>query len=93
MNILCTSSGPGSASLAASWSATHSLTTVHVWGDTTDYMYTNFCSVAPIGGNYPSAMVINLETMELTYLELSGVASTESAIQAIIDGADECADI
>jgi hypothetical protein len=66
---------------------------VHVWGDTTDYMYNNFCGVAPISGNYPSAMVINLETMELSYLQLSGVESTVSTIGEIIAGADECADL
>jgi len=64
-----------------------------VWGDTEDYMYYNFCSVAPISSSYPSNMVINLETMELTYLELGSVTATASAVQAIIDSADECAEI
>lgn len=56
-------------------------------------MFNNFCGPDPIGGNYPSAMVINLETMELTYLQTGGISSGESAIQAIIAAADECADL
>jgi hypothetical protein len=56
-------------------------------------MYSNFCGNPPISGNYPSNMVVNLETMELTYLQTGGIASTESSIQAILAAADGCAEI
>ena len=90
-NILCTSSGPGSASLANSWQNTYGLT-MHVWGDTTDYMYTNFCG--PIGGgSYPNTMVIELDTMTLTTFEVGQVAMVENKIQQILANADPCAEI
>lgn len=90
-NILCTSSGPGSASLANSWQNQFSLT-MHVWGDTTDYMYTNFCG--PLGGgNYPSSMVIELDTMTLTAFEVGQVAALENKVQQILDAAHPCAEI
>ena len=65
IQTLCTSTGPGSAGLAASWASSFGLTDVQVWGDTTDYMYTNFA--ATLGGSYPNTLVIDIDTMEITY--------------------------
>ena len=89
-NILCRSTGPGDASLAASWSQDHNLTNVMVWGDTTDYMYNTF--VAAMGGSYPSTMVVDLDTMELRYFEIGDVHSSTAAIEEILNADHPCAE-
>lgn len=89
---MCTATGPGSASLAAAWAAQHNLTNVMVWGDTQDYMFNTFLSGAPINGGYPSTMVIDLDTMELTYLQAAQMAQAESAIDAILAADHPCAE-
>lgn len=88
---MCTSSGPGSAQLAASWQSQYSLTSL-VWGDTTDHMYYNFTSVY-VGGNYPSVMVLDLDTMTLRSFQSGGVSAVQSAIQQILDEPHPCADL
>jgi len=63
-----------------------------VWGDTTDYMYTNFCG--PLGGgSYPNTMVIELDTMTLTTFQVGQVEAVESKVQQILDDAHPCAEI
>ena len=80
---------PGSASDAASWQAAHQLDQVIVWADTTDYFFWNF---APAGVSmYPSTMVINLDTMEMTYFGLDTIDSASSAIQEIMNADHPCA--
>ena len=86
---MCTAAGAGSASLAASWSQQFDLTNVHVWGDTTDYMYNTFASA--VGGAYPSTMVVDLDTMELRYFEAGDVTAATSAIADILAAEHPCA--
>ncbi len=90
---MCTAAGPGSASLAEFWASQFNLTNVHVWGDTTDYVYANFTSAAPISGNYPSVMVVELDTMTLTQIAVGGVDQTTSAIAEAIANVDDCAEL
>lgn len=87
---MCTASGPGDADLADSWASQFGLETVHVWGDTEDYMYYTFAS--QLGGAYPSTMVVALDTMELTYMEVGAVDSASSAIEEILSNPDPCAE-
>ena len=87
-NVLCTASGPGSAALASSWGGQYNLNNVLVWGDTTDYMYTNFAG--EVGGGYPFTMVINLRTMELVYHAIGDVTAATSAIDGVLNDAHEC---
>ena len=89
---MCTASGPGTASEAAAWASGHDLTNGHAWADTTDYLFTNFLSGGSIGGSYPSTMIIDVDTMEMTYLSLGGLDAAESAIQAITSAEHPCAD-
>jgi len=91
VTILCTASGPGSAQLANSWTNQHGLQH-RVWGDTTDHMYYNFTSTA-MGGQYPSTMVIDLDTMTLRAFELGGYSSVTSAVDQILGEPHPCADI
>ena len=90
VNILCTASGPGSASLAARWSSSHGLTNVEVWGDTEDYIYSNFA--ASVGGAYPSSMVVDLDTMELRYFDVGDVHAAISTIEEIVNADHPCAE-
>jgi len=63
-----------------------------VWGDTTDYMYYTF--TAPLaGGNYPSTMVIDLDTMTLRAFVLGSVTDAEHAVQQILNEPHPCADL
>ena len=90
---MCTASGPGSAALADYWANQHDLTNVHVWGDTTDYVFNNFTGPPPIEGSYPSVMVIELDTMTLSYFSIGGVDQTEGAIATALANVDDCADL
>ena len=91
VSILCTATGPGSAGLASSWQNNYGLTSA-VWGDTTDYMYTNF--TGPLGGgSYPSTMVIDLDSMTFTKFSVAGVDSVQGDIQQILDAPHPCAEI
>jgi hypothetical protein len=92
VNILCTATGPGSASLAASWQSQFGLTNVHVWGDTTDYMYNNFMSGPPANGGYPGTMVVDLDTMTLTEFAAGGVDVANNAVNAILAADHPCAE-
>ena len=91
VTIMCRATGPGDASLAEEWSTDHGLTEVMVWGDTTDYMYFNFTSQEPLNGSYPSVMVIDIDTMTLTYSQLGGTSSAEAAINSILQDPHPCA--
>jgi len=63
-----------------------------VWGDTTDYMYSNF--TGPIGGgSYPSTMVIDLDTMTFRQFVQGGVQGAEGTIQQILNEPHPCADL
>ena len=91
IQTLCTSEGPGSAELAASWSSHFGIADAHVWGDTTDYMYENFAS--QVGAAYPNTLVVELDTMEIRYLAAGGPTQSESAINQILaEEADPCAE-
>lgn len=90
---MCTASGPGSASLAQYWANSFGLTNVHVWGDTTDYVFNNFTGAPPISGNYPSVMVVELDTMTLTHIATGGVDSATSAIDDVIAAVHDCAEL
>jgi len=91
VTIMCTASGPGNAQLAAQWQNQFNLTSM-VWGDTTDYMYTNF--TAPLGGgSYPSTMVIDLDTMTFTRFVTGGVGGAQQDIQQILDAEHPCAEL
>lgn len=92
VNILCTATGPGSASLAASWQAQYNFSNVMVWGDTTDYMYNNFMSKAPANGAYPGTMVVDLDTMTLTAFQAGGVDMANNAVNAILSADHPCAE-
>jgi hypothetical protein len=89
---MCTASGPGTASEVATWATTYGLTNVHVWADTTDYMYTNFTSQTAIGGAYPSSMIIDVDTMTMTAFQQAGVENLTSQIDAILNAEHPCAD-
>lgn len=90
IQTLCTSTGPGSASLASTWASSFGLTNVQVWGDTTDYMYSNFG--ASIGGSYPNTLVVDIDTMEITYFGPGDVTAAQSAVDAILATPDPCAE-
>ena len=88
---MCTAAGPGSAQLAASWQNQYNLQSL-VWGDTTDYMYTNF--TGPLGGgSYPSTILVDLDTMTFTRFVQGGVVGVEQALQQILDQDHPCADL
>lgn len=87
-NIMCTSQGGGTASLASSWESQHGLTNVLVWGDTTDYMFNTFAGA--VGGGYPFTMVVDLRTMELVYHDLGDVQAATTAINSVLDNTMEC---
>jgi hypothetical protein len=89
-NILCKVDGPGDAAEAAAWAASYNLTNVMVWGDTTDYMYTNFGQA--LDGSYPFTMVVDIDTMELVYLQGGDSSGAMSSIQAILNADHTCAD-
>ena len=82
MQTLCESAGPGSAALADSWASNFGLTNVHVWGDTTDYMYNNFAST--VGGAYPNTLVIDIDSMQIRYFSSGDVTTAESTINEIL---------
>ncbi len=88
-NILCKVDGPGDAAEAAAWETSYNLTNVMVWGDTADYMYSNFGQA--LGGTYPFTMVVDIDTMELVYLQTGGSAGAMSSIQAILNADHPCA--
>ena len=90
VQILCTSTGPGSAGLADSWASAFGLTNIQVWGDTTDYMYTNFTSA--LGGSYPSTLVIELDTMEIRYFRVGAVDTAESWVAEVLSEDHPCAE-
>jgi hypothetical protein len=92
INTLSKSTGPGDAAEAASWEAAHGLTNVYVWADTTDVIYYDFASQPSIGGGYPFSMVVDVDTMTMTYFSSGGLDYAESAIQAILDAEHPCAD-
>ena len=92
VQTMVTQTGPGNAALAASWAATYGLTNVHVWADTTNYMYWNFTSQPSIGGYYPSTLIIDADTMTMTVLQQTGVSTLTSAVDAILDAEHPCAD-
>lgn len=89
---LCTAVGPGSAPLAQGWEQQFGLTNVQVWGDTTDYFYTNFMSGPPANGGYPGTLVIDLDTMTLTAFQAGGVESASAHVDAILSADHPCAD-
>jgi len=90
VNTLCTAVGPGSASLAGAWENYHGLTNIEVWGDTTDYMYSNFASA--LGGSYPNTLVVDIDTMEIRYFSTGAVNSAVNAINEIVNADHPCAD-
>jgi len=92
VNTIVTASGPGSASLAASWADAFGLTNVHVWGDTDDYFYFNFMDGPPFNTYYPGTIVIDVDTMTITDLVPSGTSSADSAIHDILEADHPCAD-
>ena len=88
---MCTSSGPGNAQLAAQWQNQFNLDSL-VWGDTTDYMYTNF--TGPLGGgSYPSTMLVDLDTMTFTQFAQGGVQGVEANLQQILAAEHPCAEL
>jgi hypothetical protein len=91
VTILCTSSGPGSASLAASWQSQFGLNHL-VWGDTTDYMYSTFTG-PQMGGLYPSTMVIDLDTMTLRAFAQGGYSAVTNTVDQILNEPHPCADL
>ncbi len=91
VTIMCMSTGPGDADVAASWASDHNLTNVKVWGDTTDYMYANFCSQAPYNGSYPSVIVADIDTMQITHGQVGGMSGAEGAIDTILQAEHPCA--
>ena len=92
VNTLTQYDSAGTAEEAAAWQADHDLVNVHVWADTTDDIYYDFASQPLIGGGYPFTMVIDVDTMELTYFQPGQISSASSAIQAILDAEHPCAD-
>ena len=79
---MCRSSGPGSAELAGSWASAFGLTNVQVWGDTTDHMYYTYLQA--LGGSYPATMVVELDTMEIRYLQVGAVDNASSWVGEIL---------
>ena len=63
-----------------------------MWADTGDYFFTNFTQYPPISGGYPSAIVIDVDTMTIDYFASGGTSGANSAIQAILDVEHPCAD-
>jgi hypothetical protein len=61
-----------------------------VWADTTDYMLNTF-TIPMGGGMYPSAMVIDLETMQLEGYATGMVQDAEEFIGQILDDDHPCA--
>ena len=53
-------------------------------------MYYNFA--AQLGGSYPFTMVIKLDTMELTYMDIGDVDYASNAIDAILANPHPCAE-
>ncbi|MCK9462231.1 MAG: hypothetical protein M0R80_21600 [Proteobacteria bacterium] len=92
INTLSKSDGPGDAAEAASWAAAHDLTNVLVWADTDDIIYSDFASQTLIDGGYPFTMVVDADTMTMTYFQPGQISSASSAIQAILDAEHPCAD-
>lgn len=92
VNAMTGASAAGTAAEAASWAAAHDLTNVHVWADTTDWFYYQFASQASIGGGYPFTMVLDVDTMTLTYFQPGQIDAASSAIQAILGAEHPCAD-
>jgi hypothetical protein len=93
VQTLVTISGPGNASLANAWSTMYGFQDAVVWADTTDYIYQTWMSQAPFNNGYPGSMVIDIDTMTLTYASPGGPMGATSAIQTILDNAHECAEI
>jgi hypothetical protein len=92
INTLTKSASAGTAEEAAAWEAAHGLVNVHVWADTADDIYYDFASQPSIDGGYPFTIVIDVDTMEITYFAPGQIASATSAIQAILDADHPCAD-
>jgi hypothetical protein len=76
--------------LAASWASDFGLSEVKVWGDTTDYMFNNFASA--VGGGYPFTIVVDIDTMEITYLGGGDVSLAQDAVDAILADPHPCAE-
>ena len=53
-------------------------------------MYTNFA--ATLGGSYPNTLVIDIDTMEITYFAPGDVTYAQSAVDAILATPDPCAE-
>ena len=91
IQTLITGTGPGSAELAASWSSAFGITDAHVWGDTTQYMYEHFA--IQVDAAYPNTLVVELDTMEIRFLEVGGPAYAEDVINEILaEEVDPCAE-
>ena len=91
VQTLCTSAGPGSAELAAAWANAFEIVDTHVWGDTTDYMFTNFAG--QVGAGYPNTVVVELDTMEIRSVSPGGLANIESVISTILaEAPDPCSE-
>ena len=89
LNTLVKQSGNGDAAEAAAWETSHNLTNVLVWADTTSYTYFNFGQA--LDGSYPFTMVVDIDTMELIYLQVGGSAGAMSSVQAILNADHPCA--
>jgi hypothetical protein len=92
INTLSKSSGPGDAAEAATWAAAHDLTNVYVWADTADVIYYDFASQPIIGSGYPFTMVVDADTMTMTYFQPGQIDAAASAINAITSAEHPCAD-
>ena len=76
--------------MASTWESAFGLTNVQVWGDTTDYMYNNFA--ATLGGSYPNTIVVDIDTMEITYFGPGDVTAAQGAVDEILASPDPCAE-
>lgn len=90
VQIMCTSSGPGSADLAGRWASDFGLSGVQVWGDTTDHMFYTY--IEGLGGSYPTTAVIELDTMKIRYFRTGSVETATAWVNEVLAEDHPCAE-
>ena len=53
-------------------------------------MYDNFAQT--LGGSYPNTIVVDIDTMEITYFQPGDITAAQSAVDAILASPDPCAE-
>jgi len=77
--------------MAASWASTYGLEEVYCWADTTDHIFYTFIQHPPIDLHYPNVVIVDIDTMTITYLGVGDHETGQAAVDAILAADHPCA--